>query len=51
MLGTPGHPIITAEWQGLLLLAVGIAVVALIHRYVKRRIARDRSRDIDDRGA
>ena len=47
MLGTPGNPIVTEEWQALLLFAVGIAVVALIHSHVRRRAARDRARDRD----
>ncbi len=48
MLGTPGNPIVTEEWQFLIVLAVGILAVALIHRYVKRRVARERLRDRDD---
>jgi len=48
MLGTPGNPIVTEEWQGAIVLVVGIVVVALIHRYVKSRVARERSRDRDD---
>ena len=47
MPGTPGNPIITQEWQAAILIAVGIAVVFLIHRYVQRKIARDRRRASD----
>ena len=48
MPGTPGNPIVTQEWQFLIVLAVGILAVALIHRYVKKRVARERPRDRDD---
>ena len=48
MPGTPGNPIVTQEWQAAILFAVGIVVVALIHRYVKKRVARERPRDCDD---
>ncbi|MER2604949.1 MAG: hypothetical protein ABTQ29_03885 [Siculibacillus sp.] len=47
MLGTPGNPIVTEEWQFALVLVVGVAIVALIHRIVRRRVARDR-RDRND---
>ena len=47
MPGTPGNPIITQEWQAAILFAVGIGVVFLIHRYILRKIARDRRRASD----
>ncbi len=47
MPGTPGNPIITEEWQAGLVLLVGVAIVFLIHRYVLRKIARDRRRSSD----
>jgi membrane protein implicated in regulation of membrane protease activity len=50
MLGTPGHPLITAEWQIGLVLALGFVVAAILHRIARRMVARDRSRDHDDRG-
>ena len=48
MLGTPGHPLITAEWQFAIVFAVGVAAVFVIHRIARRMAARDRSRDRDD---
>ncbi len=51
MPGMPGNPIITEEWQMLLLLAVGIGIVVFIHKFILRRVARDARRDRDDRGA
>ncbi len=47
MLGTPGHPIITQEWQAAILFVVGIGAVVLIHRLILRKIARDRRRASD----
>ena len=48
MPGTPGHPIVTQEWQFLIVLAVGIAAVFVIHRIVRRLVAREKSRDRHD---
>lgn len=36
------RPPITAGWHLLLMLALGIVVVAIIHRYVKRRVGEAR---------
>lgn len=45
------RPPITEGWHLLLMLAVGVAVVALVHRRVKRQVAllrrRDEARDLD----
>ena len=51
MLGTPGNPIITQEWQLIVVLAIGIGVVALIHQFIRRKVARDKVRDRDEEGA
>ena len=48
MLGTPGNPIVTEEWQILLVLAVGVVVVAVLHRIARRIVARQQARDRDD---
>ena len=48
MPGTPGHPIVTQEWQFLIVLVVGVAAVAIIHQIVRRLVARDKNRDRHD---
>ena len=48
MLGSPGNPIVTEEWQFAIVFAVGVGLVVLIHRYIRRKIARDRARESDD---
>ena len=49
MLGTPGHPLITQEWQIALVILAGLGVAYLLHRIARRIAAKERFR-ADDEG-
>ena len=48
MLGQPGSPLITQEWQIALVLVAGVVIVAILNRIIRRKVRRQQAERRDD---